>query len=140
MVTEKIIVEVSGLPNEGTPWKGKYTTLKEVVESFMEPREELDKKGKGLNPATLSEPWRELTRVIQMYTTCDGRYDVVIQCHLKLLVALKHRLVINLPFFLNAMLHVVAARTLFALFSSMCEQNVSSYMPCWALQSMKTMM
>jgi len=60
MVTEKIIVEVSGLPNEGTQWIGKYTTLKEVVESFAEPGEELNKKGKGINPTALSEAWREL--------------------------------------------------------------------------------
>jgi len=39
---------------------GKYTMLKEVVEFSIEPREELDKKGKGLNPTTLSEPWREM--------------------------------------------------------------------------------
>jgi hypothetical protein len=110
-VTEEIIVEVTGLPNEGTQWTGKYTTLKEVVESFAEPGEELDKKGKGLNPTALSEPWRELAGVIQRYITCDGRYDVVRPCHLKLLAALKQRSVINFPFFLNAMLHEVAART-----------------------------
>jgi hypothetical protein len=38
--------------------------LKEVVESFIEPGEELDKKGKGLNPSALSEAWRELAGVI----------------------------------------------------------------------------
>jgi hypothetical protein len=81
------------------------------VESFIDPGEELDKKGKGLNPNALSEPWRELAGVIQRYITCDGRYDVVRPCHLKLLAALKQRLVINLPFFLNAMLHEVVART-----------------------------
>jgi hypothetical protein len=111
LVTEEIIVEVTGLPNEGIQWTGKYTTLKEVVESFVEPGEELDKKGKGLNPTALSEPWRELAGVIQRYITCDGRYDVVRPCHLKLLATLKQRLVINFPFFLNAMLHEVVART-----------------------------
>jgi hypothetical protein len=85
--------------------------LKEAVEYFVEPGEELDKKGKGLNPNVLSEPWRELEGVIQRYITCDGRYDVVRTRHLKLLAALKQRLVINFPFFLNAMLHEVAART-----------------------------
>jgi hypothetical protein len=99
LVTEEIIAEVTGLPNEGIQWTGKYTTLKEVMESFVEPREELDKKGKGLNPNALREPWRELEGVIQRYITCDGRYNVVRPCHLKLLAALKQRLVINLPFF-----------------------------------------
>ena len=46
--------------------------IHEVVESFTEPGEELDKKGKGLNPSTLSEPWKELARIVQWYITCDG--------------------------------------------------------------------
>jgi hypothetical protein len=36
---------------------------------------------------------------------------VIRPCHLKLLATLKQRLVISLPFFLNAMLHEVAIRT-----------------------------
>jgi len=48
--------------------------------------------------------------VIQRYITCNGRYDVVRSRHLKLLAELKQRSVINLPFFLNVMLHKVVAR------------------------------
>ena len=59
-ITLKIIAEVTSLPNSGIQWTGRYTMLKEAVESFIEPGEELDKKGKGLNPSTLSEPWKEL--------------------------------------------------------------------------------
>jgi len=55
-VIDAIITEVTGFPNEGTKWTGKYTTLQEVLESFAKPGEEFDKKGKGLNPSTLSEP------------------------------------------------------------------------------------
>jgi hypothetical protein len=81
------------------------------VESFTEPGEEIEKKGKGLNPAALNEPWRELAGLIQRYITCDGRYNVVRPHQLKLLATLKHRSVINFPFFLNAMLHEVSAST-----------------------------
>jgi len=99
MVTEEIVAEVTCLPNTCIQWIGKYTTLKETLESFVDPGEELDKKGKGLNPSALSDPWREMDGVIQRYITCDGRYDVVRECHLKLLATLKQRLVINLQFF-----------------------------------------
>jgi hypothetical protein len=71
-VTLEIIAEVTGLPNSGIQWIGKYTMLKEAVESFVDPGEELDKKGKGLNPNTLNEPWKELAGVIQRYITYDG--------------------------------------------------------------------
>jgi hypothetical protein len=94
----------------GIQWTGRYTTLKEAMETFTDPREELDKKGKGPNPSTLKEPWKELAGIIQWYITFDGRYDIIQSRHLKLLAALKQWLVLNLPFFLNAILHEVVLR------------------------------
>jgi hypothetical protein len=64
-ITLEILEEVTCLPNMGIQWTGRYTTLKEAVETFTDPGEELDKKGKGLNPSTLREPWKELAGVIQ---------------------------------------------------------------------------
>jgi len=63
-VTPEIIAEVTCLPNTGIQWTGKYMKLREVVESFTKPGEELDKKGKGINPSTLSEPWKELAGIV----------------------------------------------------------------------------
>ena len=110
-VTPEILAEVKGLPNMGIQWIGIYIAVKEAVENFTDPGEELDRKWKVLNPSTLREPWKELVGVIQWYITCDGRYDVIRPHHLKLLATLKQRLVLNLPFFLNAILHEVALRT-----------------------------
>jgi hypothetical protein len=53
-------------------WTRIYTMIKEVVEYFLYPGEELDKKGMGLNSNTLSEPWKDLEGVIHRYITCDG--------------------------------------------------------------------
>ena len=109
--TSKIVTGVTGLPTIGIQWIGKYNKLRKAVESFTESGEELEKKGKGLNPSTLSELWKELAGIVQCYITCDGQYDVIRPRHLKLLVALKQRLVLNLPFFLDTVLHEVALRT-----------------------------
>jgi hypothetical protein len=68
----EILAEVIGLPNMGIQWTGRYTALKEAVETFTDPGEDLDKKGKGLNPNTLREPWKELAGIMQWYITCDG--------------------------------------------------------------------
>ena len=76
-ITLEILAEDIGLPNTCIQWIGRYTALKEAMETFTDPGEELDKKGKGLNPSTLREPWKELTGIIQRYITCDGRYDVI---------------------------------------------------------------
>ena len=56
----------------------------------------------------LGEPWTELARIVQSYITCDGRKDVVRPRHLKLLAVLKQKCTINLPAFLNSLLHDIA--------------------------------
>ena len=71
-VAQEIVAKVIGLSNTGIQWIGKYTKLRETVEYFIELGEELDKKGKGLNPSTLSEPWKELAGIVQRYIACDG--------------------------------------------------------------------
>jgi hypothetical protein len=38
--------------------------LKKDVETFTDHREELDMKGKGLNPSIFREPWKELAWII----------------------------------------------------------------------------
>jgi hypothetical protein len=81
------------------------------VESFAKLGEEFDKKGKGLNPTSLSELWRELAGVVQRYFTCYVKYDVVRPLHLKLFTTLKQWLVLNIPFLLNNILHEAAEKT-----------------------------
>jgi hypothetical protein len=111
LVTSEIIAKVTGLSNIGIQWTGKYMKLREAMESFTELGEELDKKGKRLNPSTLSESWKELAGIVQRYITCDGWYDVIHPRHLKLLATLKKWLVLNLPFLLDIVLHEVTLRT-----------------------------
>jgi hypothetical protein len=111
LVASEIIAEVKGLPNTGVQWIGKYTKLREAVEYFREPTEELDKKGKELNPSTLSESWKELVGIFQLVHHLRWTIRCNLTSPFKLLAALKQRLVLNLPFFLHTILHEVALRT-----------------------------
>ena len=38
--------------------------------------------------------------MVQNYITCEGRYDRVLKCHLRLLMHLNGKLKLNLPFYL----------------------------------------
>jgi len=107
-LTEAILAEVTCLPIEGINWVKKNTVFHEVVELFKYLGEKLVWKGTGICPISLSKPWRELEKVFQKYITCDDHHDVVRPRHLKLLATLKKKIVINLPFFLNMLLHEVA--------------------------------
>ena len=44
--------------------------------------------------------WRVPLEVVQNYITCDGRYDRVLKCHLKLLLHIHGVIQLNLPFYL----------------------------------------
>ena len=76
-ITDVVIAEVSGLPMEETIWSQKHVLLQDVVENFKDEGEQVVRKGKGIQPSSLAEPWRELASIIQRYITCDGRQVVV---------------------------------------------------------------
>lgn len=59
---------------------------------------------------SFSEPWREIAEIVQRYIACDIRYDVVRPQNLMLLAALRQKVTINLPFFLNPLLHEIIDR------------------------------
>jgi len=100
-----VIVEVFGLPAVGPIWTHKKLRLQDAMATFRDEGQNLIVKGKGVQPSSLGEPWKKLARVAQSYITCDGRKDVVRPWHLKLLSVLKHKCAINLPAYLNFLLH-----------------------------------
>lgn len=88
-VSDAMIAKVSRLPAEGPVWAGKQLKLQDAIKDFRDEGHELIKKGKGIRPSSLGEPWGELARIVQNYNTCDGRKDVVRPRQLKLLAVLK---------------------------------------------------
>lgn len=107
-VTDDVIVEVLGLPTTGPMWTLKKERLQKIMKIFQDEGQNLTVRVKGVLRAALGEPWEELARIIQRYITCEGRKDVVRPRHLKLLVVLKEKCSVNLPAFLNSLLHDVA--------------------------------
>jgi len=63
-ISDVVIAEVSGLPIEGTIWPKKHVMLQDAVDIFRDADEELTKKGKGIQPSSLAEPWCELESVV----------------------------------------------------------------------------
>ena len=108
VVTDDIIAEVSGLLTTRTVWTLKKERLRNVVKFFQDEGQNLTIRGKAVLLVALGEPSTELARIIQSYITCEGRKDVVIPHHLKLLAVLKQKCTMNLPVFLNSLLHDVA--------------------------------
>lgn len=63
-VSKVVIAEVSGLPAEGTIWMDKNVLLQDVFTVFQDPEEKLVRKGKGIHPTTLQQPWQELAAIM----------------------------------------------------------------------------
>lgn len=109
-VLDVVIAEVSGLLAEGLVWANKLLKFHDAIETFKDEGQELIKKGKGIQPSSLGEPWGELARIVQNYITCDGHKDVVRLHQLKLLAVLKQKCSVNLPALLNFLGHDMAER------------------------------
>ena len=56
-VSDTEIVEAFGLPVEGPVWVDKGLKLCNAMEIFRGKGQELIKKGKGIQPSSLGEPW-----------------------------------------------------------------------------------
>ena len=82
---EDSVVEAINVPAEGEKWF-KQKDFKEDFNNFLIPgTEKLDWKN-GVHVSMMKPAWRVPLEVIQNYITCDGRYDRVLKCHLKLLM------------------------------------------------------
>ena len=98
-VNENSISEAINVPAEGERWF-KQKECKEDFSEFLIPGDEkLDWKN-GVHANRVKPAWRVPLEVVQSYITCDGRYDRVLKCHLKLLLHIHGVIKINLPFYL----------------------------------------
>ena len=61
--------------------------------------EKLDWKN-GIHVSKIKPSWKIPLEMVQNYIACDGRYDRVLKCHLRLLMHLNRSLKLNLPFYL----------------------------------------
>jgi hypothetical protein len=101
VVDEVAIAEFTGLPRTGDCW------FKSMVPSNIEFRSYLQLLHKDLTwkkeiPMSYLEPkWQSLLKAIFVYVTYEGRYNIVMFYHFKLLNHFTGRSPINLPFYLH---------------------------------------
>ena len=54
----------------------------------------------GIHVSKIKPNWQIPLEMVQNYITCEGRYDRILKCHLRLLMHLNGSLKLNLPFYL----------------------------------------
>ena len=98
-VNENSIAEAINVPAEGERWFKQKECKEDFNEFLVLGDEKLDWKN-GVHINRMKPKWRVPLEVIQNYITCDGRYDRVLKCHLKLLLHIHGVIHLNLPFYL----------------------------------------
>lgn len=80
---------------------------------FLQGEEQLKKNGKGIDKSSLPWPWGDVALYIIKYITYEGRETIMFNYHFSLLNHLRHRQLVNLPYFLleNIMHMFVAVNT-----------------------------
>ena len=96
-VNEDSVAKAICVPTEGEKWF-KQQDFKEDFSEFLIPGgERLDWKN-GVHVSKMKPGWRIPLGMIKNYITCDGRYDRILKCHLKLLMHINGNTQVNLPF------------------------------------------
>ena len=107
-VSEAIVAEVNGLPQEGRAWFGRQTPTTAAVQEFLREGEQIQTTRRGIALQSLPWPWNQVAIFLKKYITCEGSYQIVYHSEFPLLSHLCHRDLLNIPFYLLNDLHHMA--------------------------------
>jgi hypothetical protein len=107
--SEQEVAEVTGLPQSGIRWFGKWKTIMQTEQLFSRGGEVLQQRGHGISRILLPPPWDIVSLGIQKFLTCEGRYTILFHYYFRLLSHLEHKHLMNIPYFLYGMLRQMAA-------------------------------
>ena len=78
------------------------------MREFLVANEQARQEKRGIALQSLPHPWNEVVVFLKKYITCEGRYETVYFSEFPLLSHLRHRALLNIPFYLFKDLHHMA--------------------------------
>ena len=96
-LTKELVVEATGIKNEGELWF-KKVPFTFNAQKYLLPGVIAD-WGKGVPIHSFKPEWIEPIKVLQSYITCEGRYAFVFKYHFRFLQHLSDESKMNSPFF-----------------------------------------
>jgi hypothetical protein len=84
--------------DSGQKWFKSMSLNSYFSEEFLEPKYQGDNLSKGVPRIHMLEYFEKILRVIQRYFTCEGRFNMVYQYHITLLLHFTGKDSMNLPF------------------------------------------
>jgi hypothetical protein len=99
-VSELSISATTEIPNTGERWFKAMTLNVAFSKEFLKPEYQGDNLSKGVPRNHMLEGFDKMLKVIQRYFTCEGRFNMIYQYHIRLLLHFTGKDAMNLPFYL----------------------------------------
>jgi hypothetical protein len=99
-VSEETIATTTEIPNTGERWFKSMNLNATFSKEFLKPECQGDNLSKGVPRSHMVEGFDKMLRVIQRYFTCEGRFNMIYQYHIRLLLHFTGKDLMNLPFYL----------------------------------------
>jgi hypothetical protein len=99
-VSEATIAATTEIPNTGERWFKSMTLNAAFSKYFLKPEHQKDNFSKGVPRSHLVEGFDKMLKVIQRYFTCEGRFNMIYQYHIRLFLHFTGKDLMNIPFYL----------------------------------------
>jgi hypothetical protein len=99
-VSEASIAAATGIHNTGEIWFKSITLNVAFSKDFLKPDYQTDNLSKGVPRSHLVEDFDKMLKIIQRYFTCEGRFNMLYQYHIRLLLHFTDKDEMNIPFYL----------------------------------------
>jgi hypothetical protein len=99
-VSEVTIAADTEIPNTGERWVKSMTLNVAFTKDFLKPDHQKDNLSKGVPKSHLVEGFEKMLKVIQRYFTCEGRFKMIYQYHIRLLLHFTGKDLMNIPFYM----------------------------------------
>jgi hypothetical protein len=94
------IAVATEIPNTGERWF-KYMILNaSFSKDFLKPNYQKENLSKGVPRSHLVEGFDKMLKIIQRYFTCEGRFNMIYQYHIRLLLHFTGKDLMNIPYYL----------------------------------------
>jgi hypothetical protein len=99
-VSEASIATATGIPNTGERWFKSMILNVSFSKDFLKSDYQTDNLSKGVPRSHLVEDFDKMLKIIQRYFTCEGRFNMLYQYHIRLLLHFTGKYAMNIPFYL----------------------------------------
>jgi hypothetical protein len=99
-LSKETIETSTEIPNTGERWFKSMNLNKNFSKEFLKPKCQGDNLSKGVLRSHMVEGFDKMLRVIQIYFTCEGKFNMIYQYHIILLLHFIGKDLMNLPFYL----------------------------------------